>query len=91
MYLLEGAEGGENGTTDPDGVLPLRWGNHLDLHAAGGERGDLLAHTVGNAREHGRPTTEHNVAIQVLPDIHITLHDGVVGRLVDTASFHTYQ
>ena len=29
--VLEGGEGGENGTTDPDGVLPLGRRNDLDL------------------------------------------------------------
>lgn len=33
--VLEGAEGSENGSTDPDGVLPLRRSNDLDLHARG--------------------------------------------------------
>ena len=31
-HLLEGGEGCENGTTDPDGVLSLGRGNDLDLH-----------------------------------------------------------
>jgi hypothetical protein len=87
-HLLEGAERGEDGATDPDTVLPLRRGDHLDLHAAGGEGGDLLAHTVGDPGEHGRPATEHDVPVQILPDIHVALHDGVVCGLVDAGDFH---
>ena len=32
-HLLEGGEGGQDGATNPDGVLALRWGDDL-----GGER-----------------------------------------------------
>src|SRR4051812_10342866 len=31
-HLLEGRQGGENGTTDPDRVLALGGSNDLDLH-----------------------------------------------------------
>ena len=29
-HLLEGGQGSQDGATDPDGVLPLRWSNDLD-------------------------------------------------------------
>uniref|UniRef100_A0A8R7UAP0 Uncharacterized protein n=1 Tax=Triticum urartu TaxID=4572 RepID=A0A8R7UAP0_TRIUA len=87
-HLLEGAEGGEDGASDPHTVLPLGRGDDLDLHGAGREGGDLLAHPVGDAGEHGGATTEDDVAVEVLPDVHITLHDGVVGGLVDPRGFH---
>lgn len=89
LYLLECAEGCQDGSSDPDTVLPLRRSNHLDLHAARSQGSDLLAHPVSNSREHGGTTTEDDVAIQILPNIHVTLHDGVVGSLVDTSSFHS--
>jgi hypothetical protein len=88
-YLLESAERSQDRPPNPDTVLALRWSNHLNFHAAGRKSSDLLAHTVSNAREHCRTTTEHDVAIQVLPDIHIALHDGVVSRLMDSRGFHT--
>ena len=28
-HLLEGGQGSQDGATDPDGVLPLGWGNDL--------------------------------------------------------------
>ncbi|KAF1747871.1 hypothetical protein GCK72_024337 [Caenorhabditis remanei] len=31
-HLLEGGEGGKDGSSDPDGVLALWWGDDLDLH-----------------------------------------------------------
>ena len=32
---------------------------------------------------------QDGVGVQVLPDVHVTLHDGVVGGLVDTYRLHT--
>merc|ERR1739844_503178 len=40
---------------------------------------------------HGGATRHDSVGIQVLTDVNITLHDGVVGGLMDTAGFHTQE
>ena len=88
-HLLEGGEGGQDRPTDPDRVLPLRGSNDLDLHGGGSEGSQLLLHAVSDTREHGRSTGQDNVAIQVLTDIDIALHDGVVRGLVDTSSLHS--
>ena len=88
-HLLEGGEGGQDGSSDPDGVLPLRGSDDLDLHGGWGKSGDLLLHPVSNAGVHGGATGEDGVGVQVLPDVHIALHDGVVGGLVDSARFHS--
>merc|ERR1719447_1312893 len=87
-HLLEGGEGGKDGATDPDGVLPLRGSNDLDLDGGGSKGGDLLLHTVSNTGVHGGATRHDGVGVQVLPDVNIALHDGVVGGLVDTAGLH---
>ena len=88
---LEGGQRGEDGATDPNGVLALRWSNDLDLHGAGRHRRDLLLHAVGNTREHGRATGHDGVGVQVLTDIDVALHDGVEGRLVDAARLHAQE
>merc|ERR1719372_17667 len=88
-HLLEGGEGGQDGSSDPDGVLPLRGSDDLDLDGGGGKSGDLLLHSVGNTGVHGGATGHDGVGVQVLPDVDIALHDGVVGGLVDSASLHT--
>merc|ERR1719331_1970064 len=75
-HLLEGGEGSEDGATDPDGVLPL------------GKSSDLLLHPVSNTRVHGGAARHDSVGIEILPDVNITLHDGVVGGLMDTARLH---
>merc|ERR1711988_1606885 len=87
-HLLEGGQGRQDGSSDPDGVLPLRWSNDLDLDGGGSKGGDLLLHTVSNTRVHGSATRHDSVGVQVLPDVNIALHDGVVGGLVDTAGLH---
>ena len=90
-HLLEGGERGQDGAADPDRVLPLRGRDDLDLHRAGRQRGDLLLHTVGDARVHGAAARQHRVGVQVLTDVHVALHDAVVGSLVDAAGFHAQE
>merc|ERR1712117_342148 len=87
-HLLEGGQGRQDGSSDPDRVLPLRGSNDLDLDGGGSKGSDLLLHTVSNTRVHGGATRHDSVGVQVLPDVNIALHDGVVGGLVDTAGLH---
>merc|ERR1712203_1086334 len=84
-HLLEGGEGGQDGSSDPDRVLPLGRSDDLDLHCAGSQGGDLLLHPVSDTGVHGGASGQDSVGVQVLPDIDVTLHDGVVGGLVDAA------
>jgi len=88
-HSLEGGEGGEDGATDPDGVLSLWGSNDLDLHGGWGEGGDLLLHAVGNTGVHGGATREDGVGVEILSDVNIALHDGVVSSLVDASGLHT--
>jgi len=86
---LEGGQRGEDGAADPDGVLPLRRSNDLDLHRAGSHRRDLLLHAVSDTWEHGRAAGHDRVGVQVLTDIDVALHDGVESGLVNAARLHT--
>ena len=88
-HLLEGGEGSQDGASDPDGVLPLWGSDDLDLDGGGSKGGDLLLHTVSNTGVHGGASGHDGVGVQVLSDINITLHDGVVGSLVNSARFHS--
>merc|ERR1711953_637166 len=90
-HLLEGGEGGQDGSSDPDGVLPLRGSDDLDLDGGGSKSSDLLLHSVGNTRVHGGASEHDSVGVQVLPDVNIALHDGVVGGLVDSAGLHSQE
>jgi len=90
-HLLEGGQGGQDGATDPDGVLALWGSDDLDLDGGWGQGGDLLLHTIGNTGVHGGATGHDDVSVQVLTDIHIALHDGVVDGLVDAAGFHSQE
>merc|ERR1712079_959007 len=90
-HLLEGGEGIQDGASDPDGVLPLRGSDDLDLDGGGSQSGDLLLHTVSNTGVHGGASGQDSVGVQVLPDVNVALHDGVVDGLVDAARFHTQE
>merc|ERR1712070_960458 len=87
-HLLEGGERREDRAADPDRVLALGRRNDLDLHRGRGERGDLLGHAVGDARVHGGAAREDDVGVEVLTDVDVALHDGVVGGLVDAGGLH---
>merc|ERR1719234_787764 len=88
-HLLEGGEGSQDGASDPDGVLPLGGSDDLDLHGGGSQGGDLLLHSVGDSGEHGGSSGQHGVGVQVLTDVDVTLHDGVVGAFVDSRGLHS--
>jgi len=87
-HLLECGQRGQDGSANPDGVLPFRRSDDLDLHRSRSEGSDLALHAVGYAGEHGRSSGQDRVGVQVLTDVNVTLHDGVVGRLVDSARLH---
>merc|ERR1712212_1194060 len=86
---LEGGEGSEDGTTDPDRVFSFWWSDDLDLHGGWGKGGDFLLHSVGNTGEHGGASGKDGVGVEILTDVDVALHDGVVGHLVDSGGFHT--
>ena len=90
-HLLEGGKRSQDGATDPYRVFPLWWGNDLDLNGGWGQGSDFLLHSVSNTRIHGGATRHDSVGIQVLTDVNIALHDGVVGGLMDTAGFHSQE
>ena len=88
-HLLEGGQGSKDGSSDPDGVFPLWGSDDLDLHGGWGKGGDFLLHSVGNTGEHGGASGKDGVGVEILTDVDVALHDGVVGGLVDTGRFHT--
>ena len=55
------------------------------------EGSELLLHAVSDTGEHGCSSREHDVSVQVLADVDITLHDGVVCGLVDSCGLHTQE
>ena len=88
-HLLEGGKGGQDGSSDPYRVLSLRGSNDLDLDGGGSQGSDLLLHSVSNTRVHGGTSRHDGVGVQVLTDINVTLHDGVVGGLMNAAGLHS--
>ena len=51
-HLLEGGEGGQDGTTNPDRVFALRRRNDFDFHRRRRKGSDLFLHSVRDARIH---------------------------------------
>ena len=51
----------------------------------------LTHEPVGDAGVHGGSSGQDGVGVQVLPDINVALHDGVVGGLVDSAGLHAQE
>merc|ERR1719483_854447 len=51
--------------------------------------GGLLLHSVSNTRVHGGASRHNGVCIEILADVNITLHNGVVNCLVDSTGFHS--
>merc|ERR1711915_1095697 len=88
-HLLEGGERSKDGSSNPYRVLSLRGSNNLDLNGGRSKGSDLLLHSVSNTRVHGGASGHDSVGIEILTGVNITLHDGVVGSLVDTAGFHS--
>merc|ERR1719154_175078 len=88
-HLLEGGEGSKDGSSNPDRVFPLWGSNDLDLDGGWSKSSDLLLHTVSNTGVHGGASGHDSVGIEILTDVNITLHDGVVGGLVDATGFHS--
>ena len=82
---LEGREGGEDGATDPDGVLSLWGSDDLDLHGGRSKSGDFLLHSIGNTGENGGASGEDGVGVQIFSDVDVTFHDGVVCCFMDSA------
>merc|ERR1712130_8519 len=74
-HLLESGERGEDGASDPDRVFAFRRSDDFDGHRVGGQRLDLLLHSLRNALVHGGASGHHHVAIQILPDVDVALHD----------------
>merc|ERR1719367_1284614 len=90
-HLLEGGEGSQDGSSDPYGVFSFWWSNDLDLNGGWCQGSDFLLHSVGNTWVHGGTSRHDGVGVQVLTDINITLHVGVVSGLMDTAGFHSQE
>ena len=63
--------------------------NDLDFHGRRREGGNLLLHPVRDAGIHGGAAGHDNITVEILSDIEIAFHDGIIGRFVDTDSFLT--
>merc|ERR1719495_324175 len=88
-HLLESGERSKDGSSDPDRVFSLRGSDDLDLDGGGSKSSDLFLHTVSNTGVHGGAPRHDSIGIEILTDVNIALHDGVVGGLMDATGFHS--
>ena len=87
--VLESRHRSQDGATDPDGVLSLRWGNNIYLHVRWSQSSHLLLHTISDTRKQGVATGQDDVGVQVLTDVDIALHDRIDEDFVDSNRFLT--
>jgi len=88
-HLLECRQWSQDGSTDPDRVLPFWWGDDLDFHCRWSQSGNFLLHSVSNSRVHGSTSREDRVGVKVLPNIDIAFHDAVVRGLMNATRIHS--
>lgn len=83
-HSLEGREGAQDWSSDPDQEFSLCWGNHLYFHCWGGKSCYFFAETFRNSRVHSSSTTHNNVAIEVFSNINVALEDWLVSNFMET-------
>ena len=71
-HLLEGGEGRQDRSSNPDGVFPLRWSDDLDLHGGWCKRSELLGHSLTNASKHGGTSRQDDIAVEILVELQPT-------------------
>jgi hypothetical protein len=84
---LESRKRRQDRSTDPYGVFPLRGGNDLDLHGGRSQVDEFLLESISDTWEHSCSSGKDDVSVQVLTDINVALHDGVVSGFMDTSRF----
>merc|ERR1711900_128912 len=58
----------------------LRWWSHnLDLHRGRCQGCEFFGHTLTDASKHCGAAREHDIAVEIFTDVHVTLHDGLEG------------
>merc|ERR1719231_1056226 len=83
-HLLEGAQRRQDRASNPDRILALRRSDNLDFHGGWCERSELLGHALTNASKHGGASRQDDVAVEILANVNVTLHDGLESGVVDT-------
>lgn len=86
-HSLESRQRWENRSTDPDGVFSFRWGKNLDFHSGWSSVNHLLRKSLSDTSEHSSTSRQDDVGIEVFSDIEVTLHDGFIGKLINSWEF----
>jgi len=81
---LESSKGTESGSTSPDGVVSVSWGNDLDHVGLWCHGVELFLESIRKSFIKGGSTGEDDVLVKVSSDVHITVVDGGLAHLVYT-------
>merc|ERR1712115_223559 len=90
-HFLECAQGTEDRSSNPHRVFAFRRGHDLHLDAGRGQSSHLLGQPHVNVGEHGGASRQDSVGVQVPSNVHIALHDRLVGQLVDALALLSNQ
>mmetsp|Transcript_14815 Transcript_14815/g.37149 ORF Transcript_14815/g.37149 Transcript_14815/m.37149 type:complete len:432 (-) Transcript_14815:552-1847(-) len=90
-HLLKRRQRREDRAANPNAVLALRWSNHLDAHRTWHLPRQLLLQPLGNTREHGRTTRQHDVPEEVATHVDVARAHGLQHRVVNTRALHANQ
>mmetsp|Transcript_84317 Transcript_84317/g.228901 ORF Transcript_84317/g.228901 Transcript_84317/m.228901 type:complete len:321 (-) Transcript_84317:268-1230(-) len=85
-HALEGAQGCEDGSTNPCRIATLRRGDHFGAHGGWRQGNELALHALGDAREARRAARQDDVAVEVLANVDVASHNRTRGQLVNAAS-----
>ena len=59
------------------------------IHCGWSQSSNFFLQSVSDSQQHGAATTQHCVGVQLLTDVHITLHDKIVCGLIDACRLRT--
>lgn len=89
-HLLECGQASQNAAANPNRIFSLWWRNNFNFHGAGCQSCYFFLNSVGHAWKHCAAAGKNRVRIEVLADVHVAAHDGVIGGFVDSRCFHSY-
>jgi len=86
---LEGAQRGQDGTTDPDRESSFSGGNNSNLNSRRSKSSDFLVKSFRDTVVHGGTTGHNDISVQFLSNIDVALHDGLEHQFVESRIFLT--
>ncbi len=83
-HCLEGWEWRNDWSSNPDTVFSLGRGLNSYFHRWRGQSFQFLVHSLSHSFEHCASSWQNNILVKIFPDIHITLHNWVKSKFVNS-------